>query len=227
VNCNNHNPSIRLLLVTQDRDARKRFASVDCVDVQVMFADCAATGREGLTRLAAWRPNVALVALPLPDLSGVEFVRAAKRALASCQILLVAAAGAEEALIAAIEAGAAGCVLEPCDARELLGHALKLRAGGSPLSPLVARKLVERLHARTLLRAAAAVLTARESDVVSLLANGLSYSQIGDRLGVSLNTVGSHIKNAYRKLDVHSATAAVMRAVELQMPGRAWRHGDS
>ena len=212
---------MRILLVTQDRDARERMASAIGIEPQVLFADCAASGREALACLAARRPEVLFVRLPLPDMNGVEFVRAAKRVLASCQILLIAPAGTEEALIAALEAGAAGCVLEPCDAHELVGHALKLRAGGSPLSPFVARKLVERLHARTLAHAAAVVLTARESDVVCLLASGLSYSQIGDRLGVSLNTVGSHIKNAYRKLDVHSATAAVMRAVELQMPGKA------
>jgi len=218
---------MRILLVTQDRDARERIASAIRAESQVLFADCADSGREALALLAARRPEVLLVGLPLPDMSGVEFVRAAKRTLVHCQILLVAAPGTEEALIAAIEAGAAGCVLEPCDARELVAHALNLCAGGSPLSSLVARKLVERLHARTLAHAAAAALTARESDVVCLLANGLSYSQIGDKLGVSLNTVGSHIKNAYRKLDVHSATAAVMRAVELQMPSNAWRHGDS
>jgi DNA-binding NarL/FixJ family response regulator len=219
---------VRILFVTQDRDACERIASTIRAESEVLFADCAANGREALARLAARRPDVLLVGLPLPDMSSVEIVRAAKRALTSCQILLIAAAGTEEALIAGIEAGAAGCVLEPCDAHELVGHALKLRAGGSPLSPFVARKLVERLHARTPApTTAAAALTARESDVVCLLANGLSYSQIGDKLGVSLNTVGSHIKNAYRKLDVHSATAAVMRAVELQMPGSAWRHGDS
>ena len=214
--------NIRLLLVTPDRDARERIASAMCAHPHVLLTDCAASGREALARLAARHPDVLLVVLPLPDLDCVEFVRAAKRALAHCQILLVATPGAEESSIAAIEAGAAGCVLESCDARELVEHALKLRAGGSPLCPFVARKLVERLRARTLTqKSTAAVLTARESDVVFLLANGLSYSQIGEKLGVSLNTVGSHIKNAYRKLQVHSATAAVMRAVELQTLGKA------
>jgi DNA-binding NarL/FixJ family response regulator len=215
---------MRILLVTKDHDARERIASAIRAESQVLFSDCAANGREALARLAARRPEVLLVGLPLPDMDGAEFVRIAKRVLASCQILLVAAHGAEEASIAAIEAGAAGCVAEPCDARELVGHALQLRAGGSPLSPLVARTLVERLHAWTPAHTtAAAALTARESEVVCLLANGLSYSQIGNRLGVSLNTVGSHIKNAYRKLDVHSATAAVMRTVELRMPGSSHR----
>jgi DNA-binding NarL/FixJ family response regulator len=222
------NPCCRLLLVSRDREARERIASAIGAAPEIMFADCAASGREALLRLAALRPEILLAMLPLPDLGAVEFVRGAKRTLAGCQILLLAAPGAEDECVAAIEAGAAGCVLELCDARELVRHALKLREGGSPLCPFVARKLVERLHARALAHTtAAAALTARESDVVFLLANGLSYSQIGDRLGVSLNTVGSHIKNAYRKLDVHSATAAVMRAVELQMPGKALRRGDT
>jgi DNA-binding NarL/FixJ family response regulator len=213
---------MRILLVTQDRATREEIVSAIGAESMVLFVDCVASGREGLARLAARRPEVLLVRLPLPDLDGVEFVRAAKRAVASCQILLVVAPEVEEASIAAIEAGAAGCVLEPCDARELVEHALQLRAGGSPLSPLVARNLVERLHARTEVPAtAAAALTARECEVVGLLARGMSYSQIGDRLGVSLNTVGSHIKNAYRKLEVHSATAAVMRMVEFHMPGPA------
>jgi DNA-binding NarL/FixJ family response regulator len=217
---------VRILVVTQNCDPRARIALAIGAEPRVLFAGCAATGCEGLLRLAALRPEVLLARLPLPDLGAVDFVRAAKRAVVSCQILLLAAPGTEDVCVAAIEAGAAGCVPAACDARELVEHALKLHAGGSPLCPFVARKLVERLHARTLAHTtAAAALTARESDVVFLLANGLSYSQISDRLGVSLNTVGSHIKNAYRKLDVHSATAAVMRAVEL--PGKAWRGGDS
>jgi DNA-binding response OmpR family regulator len=89
--------SIRLLLVTRDRDEYESLASAIRAESLVLFADCAASGREGLARLAARRPEVLLVRLPLPDLSAVEFVRAAKRVLASCQILLVAASGAEEA----------------------------------------------------------------------------------------------------------------------------------
>jgi len=63
------------------------------------------------------------------------------------------------------------------------------------------------------------VLTPRETDVLVLLAEGCTYEQVGVRLGISLNTVTSHIKNAYRKLEVHSAAAAVMRAVELHLLG--------
>jgi len=111
---------MRILLVTQDRNACERIASAIRAESEVLFADYAESGREALARLAARRPGVLLVGLPLPDLSGVEFVRAAKRAVASCQILLVAASGTEEELVAAIEAGAVGCVLEPCDAHELV-----------------------------------------------------------------------------------------------------------
>jgi DNA-binding NarL/FixJ family response regulator len=208
---------MRILLVTHDQQVRERIVSAIAAESRVLFVDCTASGHEALTLLAARRPDVLILHLPLPDWSGVEFVRTAKSKHANCQILLVASSDAEKKLIAAIEAGAVGCVLEPWDARELIAHALGVRAGGSPLSPVVARKLVERLHARTLpLASAAAALTARESAVVCLLADGLSYAQIGERLGVSLNTVGSHIKNAYRKLGVHSGTAAVMRAADLQ-----------
>jgi DNA-binding NarL/FixJ family response regulator len=62
-------------------------------------------------------------------------------------------------------------------------------------------------------------LTPREAEVLQLLARGCTYSQIGDRLGVSLHTVESHVKNVYRKLEVHSARAAVWRAVELRLFG--------
>jgi DNA-binding CsgD family transcriptional regulator len=65
------------------------------------------------------------------------------------------------------------------------------------------------------------VLTPRETDVLQLLAKGCTYEQVGVRLGISLNTVTSHIKNAYRKLEVHSAAAAVMRSVELKLLGGA------
>jgi len=63
-------------------------------------------------------------------------------------------------------------------------------------------------------------LTSREADVLQLLARGCTYSQIGDRLGVSLHTVESHVKNVYRKLEVHSARAAVWRAIELRLFGK-------
>ena len=69
------------------------------------------------------------------------------------------------------------------------------------------------------------MLTLREADVLRLLAGGCTYEQVGDRLGISAHTVRSHIKNAYRKLEVHSAAAAVMRAVELGILALSPDHG--
>src|SRR5438046_10435777 len=101
---------MRILLVTQDRDARERMASAIGIEPQVLFADCAASGREALACLAARRPEVLFVRLPLPDMNSVEFVRAAKRLLARCPIVLIAPPGTQERRIAAIEARSPGWV---------------------------------------------------------------------------------------------------------------------
>lgn len=74
---------------------------------------------------------------------------------------------------------------------------------------------------RSLASGTTARLTSRETDVLQMLAIGNTYEQVGDRLGVSLNTVGSHVKNIYRKLEVHSARAAVWRALELRLLGES------
>jgi len=103
----------------------------------------------------------------------------------------------------------------------------RLQSGGADIAWALAVRPVVQVLRLDLVPAPAAAnggaqhLTLREVDVLRLLAQGCGYFEIGTRLGVSVNTVTSHIKNAYRKLDVHSAAAAVMRAVELRLLGAA------
>jgi len=128
--------------------------------------------------------------------------------------------GDERNVLASIEAGATGYVLKDCSDVELVARVLELRTGGAPMSPGIARLVLNRMqrHGRSGSKRATGedlILTEREIEVLSLLARGYLYAEIGKRLGISLNTVTSHIKNSYRKLAVHSGPAAVTRAAAL------------
>jgi DNA-binding NarL/FixJ family response regulator len=111
-------------------------------------------------------------------------------------------------------------VLKDCSDEELVERVLELRVGGAPMSPGIARLVLTRMQRQgrpgsKKIADENSILTEREIEVLSLLARGYLYAEIGKRLGISLNTVTSHIKNSYRKLAVHSGPAAVTRASEL------------
>jgi DNA-binding NarL/FixJ family response regulator len=138
----------------------------------------------------------------------------------ACDIMVITVFGDERNVLASIEAGATGYVLKDCSDEDLVARVLELRLGGAPMSPGIARMVLNRMqHGSRSKKAAAvseeAILTGREIEVLSLLARGFLYAEIGKRLGISLNTVTSHIKNSYRKLAVHSGPAAVTRAAQL------------
>jgi len=156
----------------------------------------------------------------LPDIHGTEVIHFAARTLPECDVMVITVFGDERNVLASIEAGATGYVLKDCSDEELVARVLELRTGGAPMSPGIARLVLNRMqrHRRSRSKKAAGedlILTEREIEVLSLLARGYLYSEIGKRLGISLNTVTSHIKNSYRKLAVHSGPAAVTRAAAL------------
>jgi DNA-binding NarL/FixJ family response regulator len=133
----------------------------------------------------------------------------------------------ERNVLASIEAGAVGYVLKDSGDADLVAQILELRAGGAPMSPGIARMVLSRMRTKGGAKeldepkpsewgdSAVEPLTTREPDVLHLLSRGYTYAEIADRLGISVHTVTSHIKNSYRKLAVHSAAAAVTRATEL------------
>lgn len=217
--------AIRLMLVERDDRSRARFAAAIAADPRLLLVDCLASGIRALQRLVLVRPDVLLVGAQLTDLDVVDFVRDARRTLASCEVLAIVSAGDEQAAMESMAAGAAGCVSRSYGGADLVAHLLQLRTGGSPVLPAVARLLLERVRAtaRPELRAVPRTsgITRREAEVLRMLACGCTYLKASERLGVSLHTVTTHIKNAYRKLGVHSAGAAVMRAVQLRIVGES------
>lgn len=170
--------------------------------------------RHALTAAA----NVYLVDLGLPDGRGEDLLHWLADARPDAELLVFTVFGDETRLVAALQAGATGYVLKGCSVDELLMAIEQIRAGGAPISPLLARLLLKQF--RPVQEAAATVsqqevlLSDREIEVLKLVAQGYVNKEIAHRLGISPATVGSHIKNLYRKLAVHSRVQVVRVAQE-------------
>ncbi len=217
---------VRVMIVEDDVVTRERFARAISSDPRTTLTQAASGGREAIALLPAARPEVLLVDLGLPDVHGTEVIRHAARALPGCDIMVITVFGDERNVLESIEAGATGYVLKDCSDADLVDHVLDLHAGGAPMSPGIARMVLKRMRAGGEPRPepgakVEAVLTAREADVLRLISRGYKYSEVAGKLGISANTVGTHVKNAYRKLAVHSGAAAVMRATQLRLLDRS------
>jgi DNA-binding NarL/FixJ family response regulator len=170
---------------------------------------------------AAW--DLALMDLELPGIDGIEATRRLKTALPGLAVVVLTAFEDPEVILRAILAGADGYVLKKSGARELADQLRAVAGGGSPLTAAVARKVLDivRTHGAELATGdrdgaapARLELTERERDVLRCLVRGMRYQQAADELGVSLDTIRTHIRGIYRKLQVHTVAEAVSRALQ-------------
>lgn len=164
--------------------------------------------------------DLVLTDLGLPDGSGVDIIRACVERCPNCDIMVITMSSDDESVIASIEAGASGYVLKDAGRVDIVRALLDLHAGGSPMSPLIARKVLERMRdskapataATVTENAVANLLTKREAAILNLIARGDSYVEVARMLSVSVGTVQTHVKNIYGKLAVHSRGQAVFEA---------------
>jgi DNA-binding NarL/FixJ family response regulator len=209
----------RVVLVEDDAETRQRLvASIREQNWLELVAACA-TGLEALSAVAAANPDVLLVDLGLPDISGLEVIRAAATRLPACDILVISMFGDEANVLAALEAGARGYLLKGTLARDISIDIRDLRAGGSPLSPSIARQVLKRLQSREPERVERkhasdeeTDLSPREVEILNAIARGFSYAETAAMLGITVGTVHTHLKHIYGKLAVHSKTEAVFEA---------------
>ncbi len=203
---------VTIALVEDDDEARKRLVASIRTDPSLRLAGEFRTGAEAIAGLAVEVPDVFLVDLGLPDMPGLEIVRRIATQHPSCDILVVTIFGDEETVIGALEAGARGYLLKGALERDIAIDIRHLRNGGSPLSPVIARQVLKRLVPGRSAQPAGALLTPRESEILNAIARGFSYAETANLLHLSVQTVHTHLKNIYKKLEVHSNTEAVFEA---------------
>lgn len=178
------------------------------------LAGRAVTRAEGLALLAGPPADVLLVDLGLPDGSGIDVIRAAARDWPACHIMVSTNFGDETHVIRSIEAGASGYLLKDSAPARIVEEIRSLAAGGSPISPIIARKVLSRFRqdAARAVPAEASPLSARENEVLGLITKGFSTAEIADLMTLSPFTVRSFVRRIYGKLKVSSKAEAIFEA---------------
>jgi DNA-binding NarL/FixJ family response regulator len=179
-------------------------------------ADCQcvgqyATAEAALAELPALRPDVVLMDINLPGMNGVECVRRLKEQLPDTQIVMLTAYEDTDNIFNALAAGASGYLLKRTSGPELLAALREVMAGGSPMTAHIARKVVQSFQRKPATPEPAANLSPREQEVLDLLARGLIYKEIAERLGITYETVHTYIRRIYEKLQVRTRTEAVAK----------------
>jgi DNA-binding NarL/FixJ family response regulator len=189
------------------RDIRQRLGQIDDFLVRTIFSD----GESALAKVPQSPPDVMIVDLNLPGMSGVELIVRLKAAKPGIQFLVLTMYEETNLIFDALKAGATGYLLKRATNDELTDAIRQIHAGGSPMSPSIARRVVQSFQATVPAAGDDSGLSERERDVLELLTRGALYKEIADKLSISIDTVRSHIRKIYQKLQVHSRAQAVAK----------------
>jgi len=177
----------------------------------------ASDGEEAVRLIETLQPDVAILDISMPKLSGIEVTRRVKPKMPSLAILILTAYDNDEYVFALLEAGAAGYLLKDVPSHEIVEAVRSVYAGESVLHPSIARKVIQRAIAGSVKASegkSEIELSEREKEVLKLAAKGLTNKDIAETLCISIRTVQGHINSIFHKLGVGSRTEAIFQSVK-------------
>jgi DNA-binding NarL/FixJ family response regulator len=206
--------ALRVSIVEDDDEIRAHLARLVSRSKGFELVSQHASGEEALEAIPKDPPAVVLMDIQLQALSGVDCVRALKARLPQVQFLMLTMYEDSDRIFQSLMAGASGYLLKRTPSAQLLEAVRDVHAGGSPMDSHIARKVVQFFNQQGKATPELESLSAREQEVLQLLARGRLYKEIADRLDISMDTVRKHLQSIYQKLHVHSRTEAVVKYLQ-------------
>lgn len=203
--------NLRVSIVDDDEPISRILTDLVRESKNLEFVSAYNDSEVALQRLPEEKPDVVLMDINIPGLSGIECVRHLKPKLPNTQFLMLTVYADSDHIFAALAAGATGYLLKGTRRTELLAAIKQISVGGSPMSAGIARKVVQSFSRPAAIKDELATLSPREQSVLDLLSKGYLYKEISESLGVSLPTISTYIRRIYEKLQVHSRTQAVSK----------------
>ncbi|MBK6541455.1 MAG: response regulator transcription factor [Flavobacteriales bacterium] len=203
---------IKVSIVEDDSSIRETLRSLFIFEDGMEAFTVHSTAEDALMRLGETCPDVVIMDINLPGQSGIDCVRQMSQRCTGTQFLMYTVHDDDHRVFEALKAGANGYILKSSTPDQILDAVRELSTGGSPMSAHVARRVVTHIRpAKQELSNGSELLSARENEVLALLAEGLLYKEIGERLGITVGTIKQHIHRIYDKMHVQNRTEAVNR----------------
>lgn len=207
---------IKVAIVEDNKTTREGLETIVNLSADFRCVCACGTAEEALLVLPKHEPEVVLMDIQLPNMSGVECVAKLKEQLPTVQVIMVTVYEDPDRIFRALRAGASGYILKRSTPEQVLSAIQDVHKGGAPMSGEIARKVIGHFQTQTTTAAEVEKLSNREREVLDLVVHGFSNKEIADRLSVSVDAVRWHLKNIYHKLHVHSRTEA---ALKFRQPG--------
>jgi two-component system response regulator DevR len=207
---------IRVFLLDDHEIVRRGIGDLLQAEADIAVVGEASTAAEALTRIPAAQPQVAILDARLPDGSGIDVCREIRSAVPSVRCLILTSYDDDEALFAAVMAGAAGYLLKEIRGNGLVDAVRQVASGKSLLDPAVTERLLTRLRDGTPEDARLASLSDREREILNLITEGLTNRQIGERLFLAEKTVKNHVSGLLSKLGMERRTQAAVYGAEVR-----------
>lgn len=201
----------RISLVEDHRATRDAFVKLLRLAPDIVCVGTYGNAAQAEKEIPGHKPDVVLMDINLPDGSGIELVAKLKPLHPEIDFVMLTTYDDTDLIFNALRAGASGYLLKRAAAAELIAAVAEVRRGGSPMTTEIARRVITHFHKTPQAANGVETLSKREREILDLLAEGLPYKLIADRLEISPNTVHNHLRRIYGKLHVQSRTEAVVK----------------